>query len=183
MGDMLGCVGTHHVTFACTGATEPILTSADLARVIKKPTMLVDISVPRNVDDEGANAIEGCKAYNVDDLKAVVQANQARRKKLMVEAEEVLKEELQSFESWQQSLGSVPMISMLQMRAERIRSEEFRKVESKLQVLRRPLLSSSFRENVKPSNTGPVGCFQVFCASLKISNLDPKVEHSKFMWV
>jgi len=51
----------------------------------------------------------------------------------MVEAEEVLKEELQSFESWQQSLGSVPMISMLQMRAERIRSEEFRKVESKLQ--------------------------------------------------
>jgi len=135
MGDMLGCVATHHVTFACTGATEPILTSADLARVIKKPTMLVDISVPRNVDDEGANAIEGCKAYNVDDLKAVVQANQARRKKLMVEAEEVLKEELQSFESWQQSLGSVPMISMLQMRAERIRSEEFRKVESKLQGL------------------------------------------------
>lgn len=134
MGDMLGCVGTHHVTFACTGATEPILTGDDLTRVIKRPTMLVDISVPRNIDDEGANMIEGCKAYNVDDLKAVVQANQARRKKLMVEAEEVLREELQSFESWHQSLGSVPMISMLQMRAERIRSEEFRKVESKLQV-------------------------------------------------
>eukprot|EP00285_Hemiselmis_virescens_P002910 CAMPEP_0173407170 /NCGR_PEP_ID=MMETSP1356-20130122/66453_1 /TAXON_ID=77927 ORGANISM="Hemiselmis virescens, Strain PCC157" /NCGR_SAMPLE_ID=MMETSP1356 /ASSEMBLY_ACC=CAM_ASM_000847 /LENGTH=311 /DNA_ID=CAMNT_0014368289 /DNA_START=36 /DNA_END=971 /DNA_ORIENTATION=+ len=132
LGDMLGAVGSHHVTFACTGATEPILKAADLARVLKKPTMLVDISVPRNIDDEGANEIPGCNAYNVDDLKAVVAANQAKRKKLMIEAEEVLREELRGFEAWQQSLGTVPMITMLQTRAERIREKELRKVDSKL---------------------------------------------------
>eukprot|EP00283_Hemiselmis_rufescens_P007427 CAMPEP_0173420316 /NCGR_PEP_ID=MMETSP1357-20121228/1855_1 /TAXON_ID=77926 /ORGANISM="Hemiselmis rufescens, Strain PCC563" /LENGTH=511 /DNA_ID=CAMNT_0014383095 /DNA_START=18 /DNA_END=1556 /DNA_ORIENTATION=- len=132
LNDMLGAVENHHVTFACTGATEPILVAKDLERVIVRPTMLVDISVPRNVDDAGANAIDDCCAYNVDDLKAVVKANQAKRKKLMVEAEEVLNEELVAFEAWQQSLGTVPMITMLQTRAERIRAKELAKVDSKL---------------------------------------------------
>mmetsp|Transcript_5729 Transcript_5729/g.13492 ORF Transcript_5729/g.13492 Transcript_5729/m.13492 type:complete len:514 (+) Transcript_5729:25-1566(+) len=132
MTDMLGAVEKHHVTFACTGATEPILVGPDLERAIVRPTMLVDISVPRNIDDEGANEIDDCRAYNVDDLKAVVKANQDKRKKLVVEAEEVLREELVAFESWQQSLGTVPMITMLQTRAERIRAKELAKVDSKL---------------------------------------------------
>ena len=35
--------------------------------------------VPRNVDDEGLNALPRVVAYNVDDLKQVVAANQVPR--------------------------------------------------------------------------------------------------------
>ena len=100
-----------------------------------RDAMLVDISVPRNIDDQGANQVSGVKAYNVDDLKAVVAANQARRQRLVQEAEEVLREELKNFGSWHQSLGTVPMISKFQGRADEIRLQELRRWESKLQGL------------------------------------------------
>jgi glutamyl-tRNA reductase len=40
--------------------------------------------------EQGAREVRGVKAYNVDDLKAVVAANQARRQRLISEAEMVI---------------------------------------------------------------------------------------------
>jgi glutamyl-tRNA reductase len=97
--------------------------------------MLVDISVPRNIEDKELNTLSNCKAYNVDDLKAVVSANQARRRKLILEAEEVLEEELRAFGNWHQSLGTVPTISKLQGRAEILRQAEIHKMHNKLSGL------------------------------------------------
>ena len=135
LADMLDVVGSSHVTFTCTGAMEPILDRDNLEGAMTRDAMLVDISVPRNIDDQGANQVSGVKAYNVDDLKAVVAANQARRQRLVQEAEEVLREELKNFGSWHQSLGTVPMISKFQGRADEIRLQELRRWESKLQGL------------------------------------------------
>ena len=135
MDEMLPTVAKCHVTFACTGAMEPILFKENLEPIIAKETILVDISVPRNVDDVGANQVPRVHAYNVDDLKAVVAANQARRRRLVLEAEELLHEELGSFANWKHSLATVPMITKLQMRAERIRKDELRKAEKKLSGL------------------------------------------------
>jgi glutamyl-tRNA reductase len=84
---------------------------------------------------QGANQIEGVTAYNVDDLKAVVAANQARRQRLVLEAEELLQEELKTFGSWHQSLGTVPMISRFQGHADSIRLQELQRWESKLSGL------------------------------------------------
>jgi glutamyl-tRNA reductase len=135
MDEMLPMVSKCHVTFACTGAMEPILFKDNLEPIIVKDTILVDISVPRNIDDVGANQVPRVRAYNVDDLKAVVAANQARRRRLVLEAEELLQEELGSFANWKHSLATVPMITKLQMRAERIRTDELRKAEKKLSGL------------------------------------------------
>ena len=135
MDEMLPQTAKCHVTFACTSATTPILTKENCEPVLDKPVMIVDISVPRNIEDKELNTIEGCHAYNVDDLKAVVQANQAKRKKLVVEAEEVLSEELELFNNWHQSLGTIPTISKLQSRAEVIRLAEVRRMQNKLSGL------------------------------------------------
>jgi hypothetical protein len=40
-----------------TSAVEPILYKENLERCVKRRTMLVDISVPRNIDDKGANEV------------------------------------------------------------------------------------------------------------------------------
>lgn len=103
--------------------------------MLDKKVMMVDISVPRNIEDKELNTLDNCVAYNVDDLKAVVQANQNRRRKLIAEAEEVLEEELALFNNWHQSLGTIPTISKLQSRAEVIRNAEIHKMHNKLSGL------------------------------------------------
>jgi len=133
--DMMKSVAESHVTFACTGAMEPILTKENLSEHVERPAMLVDISVPRNIDDAGANQLDNIMAYNVDDLKAVVAANQAKRQRLVLEAEELLQEEKKGFGTWHQSLGTVPMITKLQSRAEKIRKQELKRVSNKLSGL------------------------------------------------
>mmetsp|Transcript_27538 Transcript_27538/g.66387 ORF Transcript_27538/g.66387 Transcript_27538/m.66387 type:complete len:518 (-) Transcript_27538:205-1758(-) len=135
LDEMLEQTAKNHVTFACTSAREPVLTKDNLDGVLEKKVMLVDISVPRNIEDKELNTLDECVAYNVDDLKAVVAANQAKRKNLIIEAEEVLAEELGMFNNWHQSLGTVPTISKLQRRAEVIREAEIRKSSSKLSGL------------------------------------------------
>jgi len=44
---------------------------------------------------------------------AVVQRNTAKRRREMLEAELILKEELDKFRLWQQSLGAIPTIAKL----------------------------------------------------------------------
>jgi glutamyl-tRNA reductase len=58
--------------------------------------MFVDISVPRNVHADCAS-VAGALCYNVDHLKAVVQRNTNKRKREMLEAESILKEEQNKF--------------------------------------------------------------------------------------
>ena len=54
-------------------------------------------------------------SYNVDDLKAVVERNTAKRRREMLEAENILREELSKYRLWQQSLGAIPTIAKLQV--------------------------------------------------------------------
>lgn len=71
-------------------------------------------------------------AYNVDDLKAVVAKNTAMRQREMLEAEQLLSEETQSYVSWRESLSAIPTINQLQERADAFRQEELKKCTRKL---------------------------------------------------
>mmetsp|Transcript_81239 Transcript_81239/g.153623 ORF Transcript_81239/g.153623 Transcript_81239/m.153623 type:complete len:243 (+) Transcript_81239:2-730(+) len=62
--------------------------------------MLIDISVPRNIEAE-CNDLPNVFSYNVDDLKQVQEANQKKRLEQVVEAEKILHNELTSFHAWQ----------------------------------------------------------------------------------
>ena len=53
----------------------------------------------------------------------------------MVEAEIILREELEKYVLWQQSLGAIPTIAKLQEKAEKMRVEELSKVSSRLNNL------------------------------------------------
>lgn len=72
------------------------------------------------------------KAYNVDDLKAVVAKNTAMRQREMMEAEVLLREECNAFNAWREALSAVPTINQLQERANAFRTEELEKCTRKL---------------------------------------------------
>lgn len=119
------------VVYTSTSATDPFVTKALLEEHGVSETMLVDISVPRNVDTD-CNEVAGITAYNVDDLKAVVARNTALRQREVLEAEVLLAEEAEKFRGWQQSLGAIPAINALQQKAEAFRAAELKKVAGKL---------------------------------------------------
>jgi len=100
----------------------------------REKLMLVDIGVPRNVDP-ACDDLEYARAYDVDSLKAVVERNTAKRQHAIVEAEKLLEEEQATFRAWIASLGAVPAITKLQMKAEDLRKAELKRADAKLRSL------------------------------------------------
>lgn len=136
MPDLMQRVRNSHIVFTSTGAEKTILTRDNLSPEVDplRKYVIIDISVPRNVSTD-VGEMDRVFAYNVDDLKAVVAKNQARRRKLMLEAEDLLREEQATFNNWHNSLGCIPAISKLQKRAESIRVDEMDRVKGKLALL------------------------------------------------
>lgn len=140
--DMYACLAASDVAYMSTSAEEPIVVSDGLTAAFAEgkrnfrvaPFSLVDISVPRNVATE-VDKMPGVYSYNVDDLKAVVARNTAMRRREMLEAEALLREELDAYMGWHQSLGAVPTIARLQESAEAMRADEFAKNSKKLKNL------------------------------------------------
>jgi len=125
---------TMDLAFTSTSAVDPIVTKDELLAGAwsdgEHQLMLIDISVPRNVES-AANDVPGIFAYNVDDLKQVVEANQAKRRHKMLEAEVLLRVELAKFVQWQESLRYVPTIAKLQKKFEEVRQGELAKANKK----------------------------------------------------
>ena len=139
LDDMWKVIGESDVVFPCTYSEVTIVNPDELQACMntRKAThgvQFVDISVPRNVHPD-CNSIDGVFSYNVDDLKAVVERNTAKRRKEMVEAEVILREEMSKYVLWQQSLGAIPTIAKLQEKAEKMRVEELAKVSKRLNNL------------------------------------------------
>jgi glutamyl-tRNA reductase len=129
---MLETVEACDVVFTCTSATEPILHRDNLAPLVSNRTLMVfDISVPLNVHTN-ANELDNVHAFNVDDLKAVVAQNQASRRRMAMEAQVLLDQEVESFMDWWRSLDTVSTISSLRSKVETIREQELEKALSRL---------------------------------------------------
>jgi len=70
----------------------------------KKPLLVLDIAVPRDVDP-AVGLIEGVTLYNIDDLDEQINVNRAKRSSEIPKAA--------AFAQWYDSLDLVPLISRL----------------------------------------------------------------------
>ena len=133
MPDMITVILESDLVFTATAATEPLLDRAKLEAVLEPhhSLQLFDIAVPRNVHSD-VNELANVQAFNVDDLKAVVAQNQESRRKMAMEAEVILDQEVEAFEVWWRSLETVSTISDLRDKVEAIREQELEKALSRL---------------------------------------------------
>ncbi|WNZ25150.1 glutamyl-tRNA reductase [Leptolyngbya sp. NK1-12] len=131
--EMMQVVTSSELVFTATAATDPLLDRAKLEACLEphQPLQLFDISVPRNVHSD-VNELPNVQVFNVDDLKAVVAQNQESRRRMAMEAEGILEEEVEAFESWWRSLETVSTISSLRDKVEAIRAQELEKALSRL---------------------------------------------------
>jgi glutamyl-tRNA reductase len=96
-----------------------------------RPVFIIDISVPRNIDPE-INDMNNVYLYDVDDLRGVVDTNILERQKEARKAEDIIEEEIETFNKWLSSLDSVPTVIALREKAEAIKKEEIEKVLNRL---------------------------------------------------
>jgi glutamyl-tRNA reductase len=91
------------VVISSTDAAHTILDADDLMATLnprrRRPVVLIDIAVPRDIDPR-VGALPGVRLHNVDDLQRVVEANLNGRRQEAARAEVIVTEEVERFTAW-----------------------------------------------------------------------------------
>ncbi len=136
--DLDAALTASDIVISATGASAPILTRARIESTMRsrrsRPLFIIDIAMPRDVEP-AAGEIEQVFLYNIDDLKATVRENLARRTSEVARAEAIIAEELEKFAGWLRSRGAIPTVVALRQRFESIRRAELQRLDFKLSSL------------------------------------------------
>jgi glutamyl-tRNA reductase len=123
------------VVVSATSSAELVLRREQVGRALEArrglPLFLIDIAVPRDLDPE-IDELEDCYLYDIDDLREVVEASLAGRRREGEAAETMVAQEARRFGSWLASLEVVPAITQLRARAEEIRRAELTRAQGRL---------------------------------------------------
>ena len=120
------------LVIVATASPDFLFTKADLETArkteadAKSNSLIIDISVPRNVEP-AAGELTGISLKHSDDLKEIVSKNLKERESLVDEAEKILYETLEEFHAWHRSRLVVPTIAGLREKIEAIRIEQMSK--------------------------------------------------------
>ncbi len=119
-------VAQSDLVLVATSAHRHLLKKAEMEKALAQSQtkcLVVDISVPRNVDPEIAT-IDGITLKHTDDLAELVNKNLEERKRVALEADDLIFECLDEFTAWQKARAVVPTITELKERVETIRQAQ-----------------------------------------------------------
>lgn len=125
------------IVVSATAATEYVITKEELAPFATHrpdPLFLIDIAVPRDIDPACAD-LRQVYVYDVDALNGVVDANLEERMRQAKLAENIIEDEMNTFEAWLESMEVVPTIAAIRAQAEAIRADEMQKAFRRLSGL------------------------------------------------
>jgi len=114
------------VVVAATGAQEPVLRGAELQATVRKrkrPLLLLDLAVPRDIDPALADHGD-IYLYAVDDFQELVAANLATREREARRAEHIVQKHVEEFAGWYRENRVAPSIEQLHAVLEELRARE-----------------------------------------------------------
>ncbi|HEX2563112.1 MAG TPA: glutamyl-tRNA reductase, partial [Acidimicrobiales bacterium] len=121
-----------------TGSQAPIIERSDLEPVMRgrerRPLLVVDIAVPRDVDRAVAD-IDGVTLLDMDDLRGFAAAGVAGRRGEVAAAQATLNDELERYLDASSAREVAPMIVALRERAEVVRQAELDRFRGRLDDL------------------------------------------------
>jgi glutamyl-tRNA reductase len=126
------------VIICSTDAPHYILDAEGVSRMVRKrprkPLLILDIAVPRNVDPAVAS-VEGVYLFNIDDLENVVEANRKNRENAAVLAESVLRSALAQFLKEEGQAQVAPAIAAMRNQVRSICMSELQRFEKRTATL------------------------------------------------
>ena len=118
------------IVVTCTASSLPILGKGLLERVVKArrhaPVFIVDLAVPRDVEPE-VGKLDDVFLYSVDDLSNIVKGNLQIRQESVVQAEQMIATQAESFLRWLDGRAVVPTITALHGHHDQMRAAELEK--------------------------------------------------------
>ncbi len=111
------------IVVTATNSPHHIVERDDVAAVMagreRRPLLLVDIAVPRDVEP-ACREIAGVSLHDIDDVQQIVARNAGGREAEARRAERIIEAEQERFERWLASLEVVPTIASLRERADEV---------------------------------------------------------------
>jgi glutamyl-tRNA reductase len=99
------------------------------------PLLLLDQAVPRDIDARVKSLVDVARLFDIDDIRAICDANRAARSGEVAKAEALVADEVAKFMEWWAAQEVVPTIRALRERAESIRQIEIERTLAKLPEL------------------------------------------------
>ncbi len=123
------------IVITSTASRTPLVDAGLMRKVMQerhgRPIFLIDLSVPRDVD-ETVRAIEGVFAYDIDDLQMVVAHNSERRKQEIAKAEQAIQSYTRDFFAWLATLELSPTIARLKEKLQGVARGELEGLKSRM---------------------------------------------------
>jgi len=123
------------IVVSCTASTLPIIGLGMVERAVKhrrhRPMFIVDLAVPRDVEQEVAR-LEDVYVYTVDDLGQIVATGTESRQAAVAQAEAIIETRVRDFDAWIRTRAAVPVIQGLRSRAETLTAHELERARKLL---------------------------------------------------
>ncbi len=124
------------IVIASTAAPHTIVHKPMVADAVKsrrrRPLFLIDIAVPRDIDADVAD-LDGVYLYNIDDLRAVVDADSAERRQEAERAAAIVHNEAVTFSAWLRTQrAAAPLVSGVRAKMDTIKQEELQRLRQRL---------------------------------------------------
>ena len=120
-GDLQTEIRIADVLVVATGALKPTV-SKELIYT-KKPLLVLDLSVPKNVDENVAD-LENVTLIHLDHLSQMTDETLERRKEFIPEAEGIIEDVKADFIQWLETRKFAPVIKALKMKLKTMKDEE-----------------------------------------------------------
>ncbi|HWE32745.1 MAG TPA: glutamyl-tRNA reductase [Solirubrobacteraceae bacterium] len=122
------------IVVAATASPHLLLEARELSEVMeireRRPLLLIDLAVPRDIDAAVAE-IAGVSLHDIDDLEAVIARNRRVRGAEARKAEGIIEEEIQHFAAWLGSLEVLPTLAALRVKSTEIADQVVRENRGK----------------------------------------------------
>jgi glutamyl-tRNA reductase len=121
------------VVFTSVGTPHPIIERATVAQVAAdrpSPLLLIDLGVPRNIEPAAAS-VAGVTLVDMDALRRSVEDALSGRQAEVVQAQEIVGDEVERYRATARARGAAPVVSALRTRAEEVRVAEVGRLRSK----------------------------------------------------
>jgi glutamyl-tRNA reductase len=105
------------VVLTCTACPYRVITRRDLAAADRRPLVVIDTAVPRDVEP-AARDLPHVQLFDLDDIERELGRNLAARQDEVAHAERILERELERFNRWLAALEVMPTISALRQRGD-----------------------------------------------------------------